>query len=121
MTESEIQRAIVEALDRIGVVAVRVQSGKASVRGGWLSLAPPGTPDLVLVAPPGWLECKSPKGLVSPAQRRWHRLARASGARVAVVRSPREALEVVQGWRQEDEATAALRRELEALDRVGLA
>jgi hypothetical protein len=96
MTEAERQAAIVVALRRIGRTAFRVHSGKVKVKGGWMQLAPNGTPDLYVLGW-GWLECKAAKGKLNADQIAWHAHARAAGERVAVVRTPAEALEVVRG------------------------
>lgn len=43
---SEVTRPLLVALAKLGVYAVRVQSGRLRVRGGWMHLAPEGTPDI---------------------------------------------------------------------------
>lgn len=96
MTESLTQRAIVVALRSAGLIAIRIQSGKVRVKGGWMLLAPNGTPDLYVIGW-GWLECKTDEGELNADQQRMHERIRKAGERVAVVRSPQEALEAVHG------------------------
>jgi hypothetical protein len=93
-SEAVRQAAIVAALSAAGRIPVRVHSGKVKVRGGWMQLAPNGTPDLYVVGW-GWLECKTDTGKLNADQMRMHRLLRAEGERVAVVRSAAEALRAV--------------------------
>jgi hypothetical protein len=98
MNETDLYDPIKKTLERIGCIVTRVHSGKVKVRGGWMQLADEGTPDHHVMCPDGssfWLETKTQEGDLSPAQRRWHERAKKSGHRVAVVRSPREALAVV--------------------------
>jgi len=101
MSETDISRAIRATLTRAGYHVERVNSGKVPTRGGWYAGAEPGTPDTVVVSPVsayGWLETKTDEGELNENQRRWHVKARRRGVRIAVVRSPREALAAVQGW-----------------------
>lgn len=103
MSETELQASIVSALERLGHIVIRVQSGKVKVRGGWMQLAPEGTPDLCVLGPPyptlltttTWLETKVQGGKLRPAQVAWHERAKKGGHRVAVVRSVAEALAAV--------------------------
>ncbi len=95
LSESDRQAAIVEALARVGRLAIRVQSGKVKVRGGWMTLAPNGTPDLYVLGW-GWLECKAEAGKLSADQLTMHDRIRRAGERVAVVRTPAEALAAVR-------------------------
>lgn len=58
---SEVLGPIMRELDRRGIFYLRNQSGKVKVRGGWMSLAPEGTADLVIFPDgqlPIWVECK---------------------------------------------------------------
>ncbi len=108
MSETDIQRAIKEALEGMGVWVIRTASaGKRSSRG--VKTGEPGIPDLHLasLAPSGpdadksgWLEIKKPGGRRSEAQMAWHAKAKARGIRAAVVESPAEAWEVVLEWRE---------------------
>lgn len=97
--ETGLLGEIRDALESIGAIVVRVQSGKVSSRGHWIQLAPEGTPDL-WVAWRGrqqWLEVKTREGELSHEQDSWHRAARQQGARVYIVRSVENALRVVRG------------------------
>lgn len=98
--ETELSRAIQDALESIGCLVVRVNSGAARGAGGhYMRLARAGTPDLWVcrLGWHGWIECKLPGEEPSPKQLAWHLAARASGARVEVVRSVEQALRVVRG------------------------
>ena len=101
MSETDLSRSIQGALQSIGALVVRVQSGRARGRVGMVRLAREGTPDLWVAyrGREGWLEVKTPRGRLSAAQEAWHACARQQGSRVAVVRSAAEAVEVVtKGW-----------------------
>jgi hypothetical protein len=103
VSEAAIQRSIVETVRNLGHVVIRVQSGKVKVRGGWMTLAEPGTPDLCLPFLRAWGETKTPKGKLSPEQVTWHERARRAGVRVAVWRSAADAVKSVTDWRAADE------------------
>ena len=97
--ETPIQKRILDALEMRGVWAFRVNSGSVPAQGGWYHGAPPGTPDICIVAPvPGWLEVKRKSGKRRKSQIVWHARAEREGVRVAVVRSAAEALRVVESW-----------------------
>lgn len=80
----------------------RANSGIAKTKeGDRIRLAPPGTPDVLLVLPGGYLaglEAKSPTGAVRTSQRAWARVAADHGVRYAVVRSAAEVVAVLDGW-----------------------
>lgn len=92
--ETTLQASIVEALQRAGRIVIRVQSGQVKVRGGWMHLAPKGTPDLYVIGW-GWLETKTEDGKLSPEQERMHALIGGAGELITVVRSVAEALHAV--------------------------
>lgn len=100
MSESDIQRAIILALQTLGVFAIRMQAGKVKVRGGWMQLAPAGTPDIYVLVPPSglslWLECKTLVGEERESQLAWRTKAQARGAVVEIVRSVQDALDAYQ-------------------------
>jgi hypothetical protein len=97
--ETELQRAIKKALEALGVWVIRTQtSGRTGPRS--IATGEPGMPDLYAVGL-GWLEVKTETGKLSEDQRAWHARAQALGVRVAVVRSVKEAVEVVLSWRGE--------------------
>lgn len=106
MSETALSRTIRKGLTQLGYWVIRVQSGiieakpyKGKKR--FIHCAEPGTPDLYLPGINIWLEVKTPKGRLSPEQKRWHARAQAEGARVAVVRSLDESLDVVRMWATE--------------------
>lgn len=88
--------------------AWRVNSGTVLLASGHrIALAPPGTPDVLLVLPGGYLaglEAKSATGAVRTTQRAWARVAADHGVRYAVVRSAREVVAVLDGWVREVES-----------------
>ncbi len=102
MSEADIQRAILDALAAIGAFAFRTNSsrGALKVRGGYVTLCPPGTPDIYVLVPPNglslWLECKTMKGEERESQLAWRMKAQAKGAVVEIVRSVAEAVDAYQ-------------------------
>lgn len=72
----------------------RINAGR---RGG-ARMAPKGRPDLDVIGL-GHLEVKLEGTGPNEAQKDWHRRARKQGAKVAVVRSVREAVTTCQRWR----------------------
>jgi hypothetical protein len=94
--ETKRQALIVEALEKAGELVLRLQCGLArGWKGGRMTLCPPGTPDLLVVGK-AFLETKTDDGELNANQLRMHAILRARGVRVAVVRTPAEALEVVR-------------------------
>lgn len=108
MSETDLKLAIRKRLEAHGFVVVRVQAGKVKVRGGWMQLAPKGTPDLVVVAPYCWLEVKLPGEERSDDQVAWHEWAEANGVPVATVESPGQAQAVMLERRAEAEHAKAM-------------
>lgn len=102
MSETALSRAIQDALEAMGALVVRVQSGSVPTGRGYMRLAPKGTPDLYVAwrGRQGWLEVKSVDGWnrVTEEQTEWHERAAKHGVRVAVVRSVEEAARAVKGW-----------------------
>jgi hypothetical protein len=101
--ETYLSKAIREALEVFpSVYAMRVNSGRVKVRGGYYQGAPNGTPDIIgYIAPRGrmfGLEVKMPKSSENDAQTEWHTTHAARGVYVATVRSVAEAVAVVQAW-----------------------
>lgn len=94
MSETKLQRVILDGLNAAGYWAFRVNSGMR----GTVRLAPPGTPDICLPAL-GWMEVKDKEGKLRPAQVRWHERAAREGVRVAVVRSLADALRAAIEWK----------------------
>jgi hypothetical protein len=89
--ENAVQRDLIRhAQELLGVLAIRINSGRVKVRGGWMTLAPIGTPDLLFVLFGGrccWLECKTPAGKLSADQARMHAELRRRGHVVIVASS----------------------------------
>lgn len=94
--ETQLQAAIVSALEQLGFHVERIQSGSHKVLRGYLHCASKGTPDLYVL---GWgfLEIKMPGEKCTAEQFSWHARARDLGVRVVVVRSVAEAVEAVRG------------------------
>lgn len=94
--EGDIKRAMLEALEAVGAFAFRAQSGMVKVRGGYMHLAPPGTPDILVIVPPLGrllgLEVKTAKGAEREAQLAWASGVRRLGGWVQTVRTPEEAV-----------------------------
>lgn len=91
--ETSIQTKCLEALERAGVWAIRVNSGLAKgLYGGIIHLAPKGTPDLLVLSPYLWAEIKRPGKRPSDEQLVWHAKAEQLGVPVVVVSSPEELL-----------------------------
>jgi hypothetical protein len=85
--------------------AWRVNAGTVLLASGHrITLAPPGTPDVLIVLPGGYLaglEAKTPTGAVRTTQRAWARVAADHGVRYAVVRSAAEVVAVLDRWAEE--------------------
>lgn len=103
MSETDLVRAILRALELRGVWAWRVNSGTLPATGRRgaeyrVRLAPAGTPDILAVVSGRLvgLEVKTAKGLQRPTQRTWQAKAEKHGVPYRIVRSAREALEFVQ-------------------------
>jgi hypothetical protein len=105
MSETSLSKSIRLALNAAGFWCIRIGSlkvkkGKRMIRSG-----EPGVPDLAVLSPcTGWLEVKRPGEDLSDDQKTWHAKAARAGVRVAVVRSVREAVEVVSLWRRDKRA-----------------
>lgn len=89
--ENEVQATLTALACRLyDALPIRVNSGKVKVRGGWMTLAPPGTPDMLFLLLDGrclWLECKTPAGKLSEVQRAMHETLRQRGHTVIVANS----------------------------------
>ena len=72
MSETDIKRATIDALNATGLCLVwSTPSGHIQVRGGWMSLAPEGTPDVTGIARDGrfiGIEIKKPGGRTNKAR-----------------------------------------------------
>lgn len=95
MTETEIQRQIIDYLKASGYLVWRLNSGKAAHN---IQLCPPGTPDLFAVGKGCtiWVEVKTPTGKVSERQAQMHDYLTANGQRVIVARCVEDIINHVQ-------------------------
>jgi hypothetical protein len=86
VSESDIQRAILDAFQAMGVLAFRINSGKVRTRGGWYQGAPAGFPDILVVVPPSGrllgIEVKDRNGDERESQVRMHDALSRHGAAV---------------------------------------
>lgn len=94
--ETKLGRAVVDAVEALGVPIERIQSGIHPVKRGFLHCAKKGTPDYV--TPLGWLELKLPGEKPTAEQLEWHQRWANHGVRVAVVTSAAEAVAVLRAW-----------------------
>jgi hypothetical protein len=106
MKETALSKSIRKALESIGCWVDRYQSGVIpALYGGkqrFIHCAEKGSPDLIILSPVmGFIEVKTKTGRLSDDQKAWHEKAAKAGVRVAVVRSVKEALEVVALWRRD--------------------
>lgn len=86
MSESDIQRAIIDMLKERGAMVFRMNAGRGRYN---QHLSPPGTPDLLVVEPHRryWVEVKTPTGVVSLDQQAMHEALENYGEEVIVARS----------------------------------
>lgn len=87
MSESEIQKQIIDALKLSGHLLFRMNAGKAANN---IRLCPKGTPDLLAISRGGkttWIEVKTPSGALRPAQKEMIADLESRGQRVIVARS----------------------------------
>jgi hypothetical protein len=99
--ETGRSRSIQDMLKSHRIPFIRVQCGRVKVKRGWMYLAEEGYPDIWTAL--GFLECKTPKGKLSDAQKRIHSQLRHWGLRVEVVQDAEEAKRVVSGWMRQRE------------------
>jgi hypothetical protein len=96
VAESDIQRAILDAFQAMGVLAFRINSGKVRARGGWYQGAPAGFPDVLVVVPPHGrllgLEVKTATGKERAKQVEMAEHLCGAGAAVRTVRTTEEAI-----------------------------
>ena len=84
MTESQIQKQIIDALKIAGHLVFRMNAGQTSYN---VKLAPKGTPDLLTISPKGkitWIEVKAGKGKLRDSQVVMHHDLKRRGQRVIV-------------------------------------
>lgn len=91
MTESATQRTILEYLERCGIMATRVNSGKIRVGKRWIKLAEEGTADIICNVPPNGryleIETKTENGKLRPKQIERRVEVERRGGRYLVARS----------------------------------
>lgn len=85
MSESDIQRDIIGALEAAGAIVMRMNAGKARVN---IRMTPAGTPDLLAIGrhKTYWVEVKTPEGKLRPAQIEMIETLEARGHTVIVAR-----------------------------------
>lgn len=101
MTETEIQKAILRALEAKAIFAWRVNSGSTAAPGGRIRLAPAGTPDIVGILPGGkafGIEVKKLGKNPTHAQMLWGERAMGLGARWGIARSVEDAMALIGDW-----------------------
>lgn len=107
--ERDLQTALLQALERIpDIVVIRQNSGRVKVRGGYVLLAPAGTPDLQVLLPAGrtiWIELKPDKphhnAKTIAAQKAWRERAARMGHVVLELRDVQQCVDIVMHYRYE--------------------
>lgn len=108
MTEtSEITTPILEALKKAGIFAMRLNSGKVKVRGGWMTLCPEGTADIVVYPEPQsgfydpviWIETKQADGKHRAAQLKFKDRVMALGHQYLTMRDPKDVDKWLGDWK----------------------
>lgn len=99
MTETAIQKEIMQTARAMGHKCYRINSGRAKTKGGYVHLAEMGTPDLFVIMSGGrslWVEVKKPGEEPTVVQRLRHRELRNMGHAVTVARSVEDFIEAVR-------------------------
>ena len=96
-TEAGLPAEIVRALASVGVRALRLNSGSLRVGNRCVRLCPAGTPDLLVIDPYLWIECKrrDGKGELSPEQIEFRDWCASRGVPWCEVKSVGEAVRAV--------------------------
>jgi hypothetical protein len=111
MSETDLQRAILAALEAKRYRAERINAGdivftqrlkSGATKRYRFRGARKSTPDVLVLKPYVWLETKTPIGEASPGQLEWHRWAAENGIRAKFVRSIGEALRYVDRCERDD-------------------
>jgi len=107
MSERELQRAIIHAIELSGLGhPIRMNAGtmwaanKSTGKAAPYRVGEAGTPDILVMLTQGqvvWFEVKTAKGKLQPSQVAWHERARGMGHAVFIVRSQQEALAALTG------------------------
>jgi hypothetical protein len=90
---SDITIPTIDNLKKLGFWAIRVNAG---MRGG-VRMAPKGTPDILVLSPYVWLECKLPGEGLTEEQTKFFERAKREGIPCAKITSWQEAVSVVRG------------------------
>ena len=94
--ESAIQKAIVAACKKAGVLVIRMNSGQIKKGNRCIHLAPKGTPDLLAISHSGraaWIETKTPRTGATAEQIQMHDDLRARGQTVMIARAVDDVME----------------------------
>ena len=96
MTESELQKQIIDYLKLCNAIVFRMNSGQ---RQNNVKLCPSGTPDILAVLPHKtlWIEVKTDKGKLRPSQITMHSRLKERGQEVIVARSVDDVMEAING------------------------
>lgn len=104
--ENDIQAEVIAALRKMGKFVLRLNSGKARVKGGFIQLCPTGTPDIQVIehidtktislsySRVTWLEIKRPREKQTPEQVEFEMTALQRGERYFICYSLSDALEI---------------------------
>ena len=103
MSETALKRAVIDAMNGTGLCEVwSTPSGRLQVRGGWMSLAPEGTPDVCGFAKDGrfvGIEIKVPGHKTKPERAEKQRAVQAKiaerGGISGQVETPARAIEIL--------------------------
>ena len=95
MTESQIQKQIIDYLKSLGALVFRMNSGNAKHN---VKLAPSGTPDLLVVlrTQTVWIEVKTETGTLRDSQRFMIKELEARGQRVIIARCLDDVIEEIK-------------------------
>jgi len=94
LSESEIQKQIIDYCTAKGCLVFRMNSGSRNYNN---KQAPKGTPDLLVVKKPVavWIEVKTPTGKVSEVQEEMHSELRKRCQRVIIARCLEDVMEII--------------------------
>ena len=94
----EVTNPLVKMLNQAGIFAMRLNSGKVKVKGGWMHLCPSGTADIIAFPkhkPITWVETKLEKGKQRPEQKTFQEVVESLGHRYVLARSINEGFDGV--------------------------
>lgn len=99
--ETEISKNIAKALEKLGFIVIRLQSGMIKSGARFIHLCPKGTPDRICLGKNGvtlWFEIKKEDGDLSEDQIKWHEKAIALGHKVFTIKSVEEAVNIAKEY-----------------------